>query len=125
MECYKVIKVSSEDRSAFTEFIHSINGFSQILDSESEKPLVIHYKTNQSTYIEKGKGFAAIYGNIIEIEEGDLILISEGTSHSFLTLDEPITLYHWHWPQEYIETDRYILESYYVGWDKVLSAKER
>lgn len=122
---YRVIRIEKGTQSMFLDFLSSLNLENiQVLTSESEKPLVIHYQTKQMTYVKRGNGYAVCDGELFEITEGDLLLLDKGVSHSFLASKGDIHLIHWHWPKENILTDRVILEEYYCEWKKFESLDE-
>ena len=86
-----------------------VKSYYQKLDILSEKPYVVHKKTNQITAVLRGKGVAILDGESVEIEENDVLLLSRNTKHSFASKSPEIELFHIHIPLHTIEEDREIL----------------
>ena len=105
----QIIKINKDMQDRFTQFCVSIGLEDQILDSNSDKPLVVHRRTCQATYVSEGNGQYVANGKLYEVQPGDFIIMRENTEHSFRTFQR-MKLYHAHWPKENIEIDREILE---------------
>jgi hypothetical protein len=84
----------------------------QTLTADSPQPLVIHRKMGQLTLVAAGAGYISLDGAEHMVQAGDLAVLSRDCPHAFRT-DSRLELRHWHWPQEYLETDRSILQAHY------------
>ncbi len=104
---YQIINIQKNLRDIFVNFFKQ-NGEKLILKSSDLNPLVYHKKTEQMTYIYKGKGILVLNSDKINISEGDLIIIPKKACHSFKSKSNELETYHIHWPLDFLETDRYI-----------------
>ncbi|TBX05620.1 cupin domain-containing protein [Clostridium perfringens] len=106
---FQIIKIDSNLRSFFEKIFLLNKGEVQILTENSKKPLVVHKKTEQITYVYEGCGLVFLNNKKIDINEGNLILISKGTEHSFVCNEGKLNLIHFHYPKDNIEKDIEIL----------------
>lgn len=83
----------------------------QVLDATSPHPLVIHYVVSQMSLVIAGSGYASLAGREISIATGDLLLLAPGCAHAFRTSGGDLVLRHWHWPQDRLADDRFILSN--------------
>lgn len=96
---FQIIKMKDKLHEVVRELIFSDSFLEQELSAHSEKPLVVHEKTNQVTFVKCGRGKVILNEEIINIEKGDLIFIKKNVPHSFLT-KRNIILLHKHQPVE-------------------------
>ena len=54
------------------------------LSPDDNKPVVLHKKTNQLTYVLSGKGIAVLNGEPQTIEKDSSLFVTAGTSHQFI-----------------------------------------
>ena len=80
------------------------------LTPKDNKPIVVHKKTNQLTYIVSGEGTIIINGDKKKIETGESIFVEAGATHQFIADSEELVLFHIHIPDEGRDNDRYIVE---------------
>lgn len=113
-----ILKIPVESQMLFENFVQILGGIEQVITSDTAKPLVIHYQTNQATYVKNGNGYIALSGKIRSISQGDFILIEKGISHSFMVEESEMNLVHFHWPIEKLESDRNVITEHFEEWDK-------
>lgn len=92
------------------DFFKSIGSELQELQKMDDAPLVMHKLTNQITYVVKGEGIAVLGDEIRTISEGHILAIPRKMQHCFKCVGQLLILQHYHWPQDYLETDRVILQ---------------
>lgn len=105
---YQIISIMDEMREMFVKVFRIDQIPVQVLNATSEKPLVVHHKMKQITYVLHGSGNAFFNSDIQSIKEGDLVLIDMNTTHSFAAVDE-LHLVHWHWPNDWLDEDRIVI----------------
>lgn len=88
----------------------------QVLDANSNKPLVFHKEHKQLSFIIAGKGYAQVGDEVYEVERGSLVLFPENTKHSFLCTEGTMTLLHLHTPKIYGDEDWYMAEQISEKW---------
>lgn len=81
----------------------------QVLDAASPHPLVIHHVVSQMSLVIAGSGYASLAGREVPISTGDLLLLAPGCAHAFRSAGDDLVLRHWHWPQERLADDRFII----------------
>lgn len=91
------------------QFFLSIGAENQKLTENAAAPLVKHDLTNQITFVAQGEGVGIIGDEIRCFSEGDVIMIPLKTPHSFKCKGKKLELLHYHWPKDFLETDRTIL----------------
>lgn len=122
MSKYEIIYLPPEMRELFSKFMENSNQvLSQVLTPESEKPVVIHYRTRQMTYVMKGQGYTFLDNHIYPIREGDIVFIDQNTSHSFASNKTELYLFHWHLPNDTCVEDRTILQEECRELQKILT----
>lgn len=109
---YQIINIVEPMRSMVEEIFKTYNKCIQVLNNESDKPLVIHSNTKQMTYVLDGKGHVIVDYDIYEIGQGDLVLLEEKQSHSFICTEGEMQLLHLHFPENNVENDRIVLKDF-------------
>lgn len=89
------------------------DNYYQILSVESDKPYVVHRKTNQITAVLSGKGRVIVDGKASSITANDIVLIRKDEGHTFICDAGELVLFHIHIPFAYIMNDRFVLNSDY------------
>jgi mannose-6-phosphate isomerase-like protein (cupin superfamily) len=116
-----IININSQLNEMFYSFLENLNAISQIITPDSDKPLVRHNKMDQLSYVVEGKGYVATGNETQTIKKGDLVFIPKTTAHSFLVTNDTMELLHYHWPKEFMDNDREILENLFMGWGNYLN----
>lgn len=99
-----------EENNFKEDFFRTIGSEKQELYKDDMAPLVMHSFTNQITYVAKGKGFGLLGDEIQSVSEGDVLFIPKKTKHSFKSKGDVLVLYHYHWPREFLDEDRLVLQ---------------
>jgi mannose-6-phosphate isomerase-like protein (cupin superfamily) len=92
----------------------------QCLTATSGKPIVLHRRTRQLSYVLEGAGYAYLDSDVRAIRPGDLILLNSNVPHSFAAHPETLRLLHWHWPADTVDEDRFVLEPHCLPFDAFL-----
>ena len=87
-------KLDEKETKVFETILRSLNSEEQVLDINSEKPLVFHKEHKQLSFVISGKGYAQMDDEVFEIERGCLLLLPENTKHSFLCVEGNLILLH-------------------------------
>jgi mannose-6-phosphate isomerase-like protein (cupin superfamily) len=106
---YQRFRVAAPLRAELVRMFADLGEPEQMLTVDSPRPLVVHRAVGQLTFVAGGRGLAVLGGEQIAIEEGDLLLIAPGCTHSFHAPGPPLRLRHWHWPPAALADDRAVL----------------
>lgn len=98
------------------EMLRNCNAEEQVLDINSNKPLVFHKEHKQLSFIIKGNGYAQVGEEIYPVYRGCLILFPENTNHSFLCVEGDMTVLHLHAPKIVGDEDWYMLQETSEKW---------
>ena len=111
---FQAQKVTDELRPILTTMFDALGEPPQVLTTQSPHPLVVHHVMGQITFVAAGTGLASLAGHTLELNPGDLFIMSPGCEHAFLCQGDDLHLRHWHWPQALLETDRTVLVEAFV-----------
>lgn len=115
-----MIKLEEKEAIIFEKMLTELGAERQILNKDSEKPLVYHKEHKQLSFIISGKGYAQAGNEVYDIEKGSLILLDENTYHSFFCPNGEMELLHLHFPKIEGDEDRYIKENICENWKKII-----
>lgn len=113
-------KLNELETQVLETTLRNLDAEEQILDINSNKPLVFHKEHKQLSFIISGKGYAQVEDEIYEVERGCLVLFNENTKHSFLCTKGTMTLLHLHTPKLYGDEDWYMAQEISEKWRKFL-----
>jgi len=106
---FQALKVSDEMRSVLTTMLDALGEPPQVLTTDSPHPLIVHRVMGQITFVAAGTGLASLAGQAVELNPGDVFILSPNCEHAFRCQGDALELRHWHWPQALLETDRIVL----------------
>lgn len=87
------------------------NILEQNIDKESDRPIVIHERVHQVSYVVEGEGFVLIDNKTMKICKDNLIIIEKEQEHSFFT-ETKLILRHFYCPYECFDlADRIIVKT--------------
>lgn len=111
---FQHIEVKPQLLAHLSRMFEELGEPAQILNAASPHPLVVHHVVSQMSFVVEGSGYASLAGQELSITAGDLLLLAPGCAHAFRSTVEDLVLRHWHWPQDRLAEDRFILDDEHV-----------
>ena len=109
-------KLSEIETRVLEETLRQSDAEEQILDANSNKPLVYHKEHKQLSLIIAGRGYAQVGDEVYPVERGSVVMFEENTMHSFLCMEGKMTLLHIHTPKIYGDEDWYMAQEISEKW---------